>query len=496
MAAMAAMADATTPFTERCEKREVDGDGVVHTGEDGAEAGDEEVKAVENLAVGPVLTASEVIQRLRSQLHPNVGTYRLMYSSLVGGFISDPAAMVIPMDDHMVHRSHGVFDTTNLINGHLYQLDDHLDRLLRSAAAAKLEAPFPRAQLRHLLITLANLAGCTDGHLRFWISAGPGGFFTSPAECPRTVFYAVVLAQAKDYPDPRRPFKAVTSTVPMKPPFFATVKTVAYLPNVLVDIEGTENGCDVGIWKDADDCVGEGPCANVLFVSREGVLLSPPFDGILSGCTVKTVLKLAETLLVIREGERGGAGGAEETQENGEQQPLKRRAVQDGIEVKKVRRDEIPTVRSVQCQEEGDGGIEKEEEEEETTSVGAVQLLPPSPSGLGSPSMAEKAGGREVTKGEEEKEEENGGQRTGQGQKNRVHLHGIEIRKIKLEEVFSFAEAMYVGSGHLVTPIGVWDGQLIGDGRPGPVTLQLRELLEEDMSNPKNLVKLDYRPLK
>lgn len=40
-----------------------------------------------------------------------------MYSSVLGGIITDPAAMLIPMDDHMVHRGHGVFDTAAIIDG-------------------------------------------------------------------------------------------------------------------------------------------------------------------------------------------------------------------------------------------------------------------------------------------------------------------------------------------------------------------------------------------
>ena len=31
-----------------------------------------------------------------------------------GCITTDPAAMVLPIDDHMVHRGHGVFDTAHL----------------------------------------------------------------------------------------------------------------------------------------------------------------------------------------------------------------------------------------------------------------------------------------------------------------------------------------------------------------------------------------------
>lgn len=35
---------------------------------------------------------------------------------------------VVSMDDHMVHRGHGVFDTALLVESYLYQLDQHLER--------------------------------------------------------------------------------------------------------------------------------------------------------------------------------------------------------------------------------------------------------------------------------------------------------------------------------------------------------------------------------
>ena len=41
-----------------------------------------------------------------------------MYSSVYGGIILDPAMMVLPIDDHMVHRGHGVFDTACLLDGY------------------------------------------------------------------------------------------------------------------------------------------------------------------------------------------------------------------------------------------------------------------------------------------------------------------------------------------------------------------------------------------
>lgn len=41
--------------------------------------------------------------------------YAAFYSSILGGIVTDPALMVINMDDRMVHRGTGVFDTAILV---------------------------------------------------------------------------------------------------------------------------------------------------------------------------------------------------------------------------------------------------------------------------------------------------------------------------------------------------------------------------------------------
>ncbi|CAA7402535.1 unnamed protein product [Spirodela intermedia] len=218
-----------------------------------------------------------------------------MYSSFFGGITLEPALMVIPIDDHMVHRGHGVFDTALIMNGFLYELDAHLDRLLKSASKAKISPPFPRATLRSILIQLTAASKCEKGCLRFWLSAGPGDFLLSPAGCPEPGFYAVVVDE--DFQQPREGVKVITSTVPMKPPFFATTKTVNYLPNVLSAMEAEEQGAFAAVWVDDRGFIAEGPNVNVAFISKRGELLLPRFDKILGGCTAQRLLELAPALV-------------------------------------------------------------------------------------------------------------------------------------------------------------------------------------------------------
>lgn len=67
-----------------------------------------------------MLDVLQIIQRLQNEAKSNkLKSFRSMYSSLVGAITTDVAAMVLPIDDHMVHRGHSVFDTAILTNGYV-----------------------------------------------------------------------------------------------------------------------------------------------------------------------------------------------------------------------------------------------------------------------------------------------------------------------------------------------------------------------------------------
>ncbi|MFQ5902098.1 MAG: aminotransferase class IV [Candidatus Binatia bacterium] len=250
------------------------------------------------VAQTPRFTADEAIARLRHVVHARAANFHAMYSSVLGGIVTDPALMVLPLDDHMVHRGHAVFDTATLANGMLYQLDQHLERFLRSAELARIPLPFPPEQLRQIILDTAAASGRRDGSVRYWLSPGPGGFGLAPTECVGSSFYVMIFS-AEAYPDSyyTEGIKVVTSKVPIKPPFFARVKSTNYLPNVLVMLDAKERGADNGIFIDQRGMVAESSHMNVAFVTRDRVFRHPPFDAILSGITVQRILHLAQRLV-------------------------------------------------------------------------------------------------------------------------------------------------------------------------------------------------------
>lgn len=61
------------------------------------------------------LCHGQVLQGLYRCVHENAAeNYLAFYSSRLGGITTDPALMVVPMDDHLVHRGHAVFDTATM----------------------------------------------------------------------------------------------------------------------------------------------------------------------------------------------------------------------------------------------------------------------------------------------------------------------------------------------------------------------------------------------
>jgi 4-amino-4-deoxychorismate lyase len=239
------------------------------------------------------LNADEVIARLRALRTRQPVKYWAFYSSQLGGIVTDPALMVLPFDDHMVHRGHGIFDTAAIQNGKIYDLEAHLDRFIRSAKTSKLAIP-SGDEMRDIVVRTTAASRQRDGSIRYWASAGPGSLGLAPAAGAEPGFFVMIFAGLA-YPESwyTQGLRVMTTTYPIKPPLYAVTKSTNYLPNVLMQLEAQERGLDNGVFVDEAGNVGESSNMNVAFVSADGTLKHPKFDHILSGCTSLRLLELA-----------------------------------------------------------------------------------------------------------------------------------------------------------------------------------------------------------
>jgi 4-amino-4-deoxychorismate lyase len=245
----------------------------------------------------PVLAADQVLTALRTMRERQPVKFSAFYSSQLGGIVTDPALMVLPFDDHMVHRGHGIFDTAGLVAGRIYDLEAHLDRFLGSAERSRLKLAGSRAEMRDIIIHTTAASGMRDGAIRYWLSSGPGNLDLTPAAGATPGFFVIVFG-GLSYPARwySEGLKVMTTTYPIKPPLYAITKATNYLPNVLMQMEAKEAGLDNGVFIDEKGFVGESSNMNVAFVTADGVLRHPRFVHVLAGCTSLRLLELATHL--------------------------------------------------------------------------------------------------------------------------------------------------------------------------------------------------------
>jgi branched-chain amino acid aminotransferase len=231
--------------------------------------------------------------------------YLAMFSSQWQGVTTDPDLMMIPIDDHLVHRGDGVFDVMRCVGGQIYQMEAHLERLDRSARAISLKMPSDYEAIRELIGKVVVIGGERDCVIKVILSRGPGGFGISPFECPLSHMYINVI-RFRNLPDEyyKKGIPLVTSSIPIKKSFFANIKSCNYLPNVLMKMEAVEAGCNYSVGLDEDGFLAEGSTENVGVLTKDSILKFPGFERTLSGITVNRVFQLADQLVkedVIRD---------------------------------------------------------------------------------------------------------------------------------------------------------------------------------------------------
>jgi branched-chain amino acid aminotransferase len=224
--------------------------------------------------------------------------YLAMYSSVLGGVVTDPFLMTIPVDDHMVHRGDGIFEAFKCVNGNIYNLTAHLERLERSARAVYLTLPASLEHITDLVIGTIRIAGTRDCLIRLFVSRGPGGFTTNPYECPSSQIY-IVACNPSVYPEEQSTEGVFikSSSIPVKKSYFATIKSCNYLPNVLMKKEAVDAGVQYTVSIDENGFLGEGSTENIGLVTPDRTLKFPRFARILKGTTVTRVAELAESLV-------------------------------------------------------------------------------------------------------------------------------------------------------------------------------------------------------
>ena len=229
---------------------------------------------------------------------PHHEGYYAMYSSVLGGITTEPALMTLPLDDHMAHRGDAVFEAMKFVEGGIYNLRAHLERLQRSAHAIALALPVSLEEMESIIVETARAGGRRAGYVRLYVSRGPGGFEANPYAVCGSQIYVAITSKPDSFME-KRPEGAVlgVSSIPPKAPFYARVKSCNYLPNALMKKEAVDKGLDMVVAFDEHGFMREGSTENIGVTTADGVLVFPDPDRMLRGTTMMRVMELARTLV-------------------------------------------------------------------------------------------------------------------------------------------------------------------------------------------------------
>lgn len=245
-----------------------------------------------------ILSANDLVGALIKSRSKSTQPFLAMYSSWLGGVVKDPSLMVVPIDDHLVHRGDGIFEAMKVVDKRLYLCEEHLDRLFESAKKCSLKIPVKKPELRQLIVDTIRVAGTSTATIRLFVSRGPGGFSPNPYDSVESQIY-IIVTEPKPY-DPKKYKTGVVvglSNIPMKESFFSTIKSCNYLPNVLMKKEAVDNDWDFPINISSSGFVGEGSTENIALISKENEFLVPSFKYTLRGTTLVRLMTLAKPIV-------------------------------------------------------------------------------------------------------------------------------------------------------------------------------------------------------
>ncbi len=240
-----------------------------------------------------IASTDRYVQKLLELPRPGEENIFAFYDHRISLICQDPRVMLIPLDDHLIHRGDGVFETAKFIARKIYQLDAHLERMEKNCRAIFLDPPVSFAAIRELVLDVARAADKEDGYLSIFMGRGPGGFSIDLRECPRPSLY-IVARRYKHHPQSfwEKGVTAFRSEKPAKQSYMAKIKSVNYLPNVLMKKEAVDKGYDFALCFDENDNLAEGSIENVIIVNDQGKIIIPDLSNALTGTTLMRAIDL------------------------------------------------------------------------------------------------------------------------------------------------------------------------------------------------------------
>lgn len=209
---------------------------------------------------------------------------------LNGAFLPLEQARV-PVLDRGFLFGDGVYEVIPAYGGHLFRLEQHLERLEHSLRAIRMAPPLPHHEWRRTLETLVR-QGEGDQSVYLQVTRGVGA--TRDHEIPQGIAPTLfAMANPLPEPPPERLAKGVSAiTLDDIRWHHCNVKAITLLANVLLKQQAIDAQAAEAILI-RDGQVVEGAVSNVFIVQRGRIITPPKGPHLLPGITRDLVLELA-----------------------------------------------------------------------------------------------------------------------------------------------------------------------------------------------------------
>ena len=203
---------------------------------------------------------------------------------------------------HTLHYGLGVFEGVRAYSTpkgtSIFRLNDHINRLFKSAETVGLKIPFSSKELKEAHASVISLNNLKEAYMR------PMCFYGSESLGIRadnlTVHCVVAAWEWPSYLDPETQEKGLKVKVSsfrrqVRNELAAAKVNGNYVQSIVALDEAIEQGFDETLMLDTDNFVAEGSGEN-FFMVKDNKLITPDLDACLDGITRTTIIHLAKEM--------------------------------------------------------------------------------------------------------------------------------------------------------------------------------------------------------
>jgi len=202
--------------------------------------------------------------------------------------------LVYPFEERGLQFGDGVYEVIRIYQDRYFLLEEHIDRLYRSAEAIRLHVPYDKKQLLEKLEQLLQMNNVNEDAM-VYLQVTRGSFprlHSFPAEV-RPNLYAYIRTMPRRMNEIEKGvFTILTKDIRWE---YCYIKSLNLLPNILAKQEAVDRGAFEAILY-RDGFVTEGSSSNIFLIKEGKVYTHPATERILNGIVRMKVKEFCESL--------------------------------------------------------------------------------------------------------------------------------------------------------------------------------------------------------